>query len=259
MSSNRRTAAAVLCGLVASAGPARAADHWDNIVAGDNACASTTAELVHGGGQTHDLQGTAPAFDVDWARIQQRAYRSYEVRLHSSTLKFAQTSSLQLSLCPTGVLLTAVPYEGSAYDAVSLRWLSTGEGDVFTRTTAGTTQTARSRYEIQLLETTYSVPRFNNSATQQTILLLQNTRAEAVAGQVHFFAAAGTLLHSQPFGIAARGMLVLNTAAITAVSGQSGSLLVAHDGGYGALAGKAVALEPATGFAFDTLLAPIPY
>jgi hypothetical protein len=258
MTSNRWATTAVVCGLVASAGTARAMDEWDRF-GGDNACAATNAELAHGAGQTHDLEGTAPAFDVDWARIQQRAYRSYEVRLHSSTLKFAQTASLQLSGCPTGVLQTAVPYEGSAYDAAGLRWLSTGDLDVFTRTTAGSTQTARSRYEIQLLETTYSVPRFNNSATQQTILLLQNTRAEAVAGQVHFFDASGALRHSQPFGIAARGLLVLNTAGLPPVAGQSGSLLVAHDGGYGALAGKAVSLEPATGFAFDTLLAPIPY
>jgi hypothetical protein len=258
MSRNGWTTAAIVCALVASAGAARAADEWDQF-GGDNACASTNAELVHGTGQTHDLQGTSPSFDVDWARIQQRAYRSYEVRLHSSTLKFAQTASLQLSGCPTGVLQTAVPFEGSAYDAVSLRWLSTGEGDVFSRTTAGSTRDARSRYEIQLLETTYAVPRFNNSATQLTILLLQNTRADAVAGQVHFFGAGGALLHSQPFAITARGVLVLNTAAITAVSGQSGSLQVAHDGGYGALAGKAVSLEPATGFSFDTLLTPKPY
>jgi hypothetical protein len=259
MTSHRRIAAAALCGFVASAGSARAADYWDHIVGGDNACASTTAELVHGGGQTHDLQGTAPAFDVDWSRIQQRAYRSYEVRLHSSTLTFAVTGSLQLSGCPTGVLHTAVPSEGTAWDAVSLRWLSTGEGDVFTRTSVGTTQTARSRYEIQLLETTYAGPRFNNSATQQTILLIQNTRAETVTGQVHFFDPGGAPRHSQPFTIAARGLLVLNTAAIAPLSGQSGSLLVAQDGGYGALSGKAVALEPATGFAFDTLLTPIPY
>jgi hypothetical protein len=258
MTSTRRTAAALLCGLVAGVGSAHAEDHWD-VFDRDNVCATTNAELVHGTGQTHDLEGASPAFDVDWARIQQRAYRSYEVRLHSSTLEFALTGSLQLSGCPTGVLQTAVPFEGTAHDAVGLRWLSTGDADVFTRTTAGSTQTARSRYEIQLLETTYAVPRFNNSATQQTILLLQNTRAEAVAGQVHFFAAGGTLLHSQPFTIAARGVLVLNTAAIVPVSGQSGSLLVAHDGGYGALAGKAVSLEPATGFAFDTLLTPIPY
>ena len=256
MNGNRWVTAAVFCGLAAGVGTARGADEWEG---GDNSCTTTGATLAHGVRQTHDLEGAAPAFDVDWALVQQRAYRSYEVRLASSTLTFAQTSTLQLSACPTGVLQAAVPFEGAAWDAVGLRWLSTGDGSVYTRTTAGSTQTARSRYEIQLLETTYACPRFNNSATQQTILLVQNTRAETVTGQIHFFRADGTLRHSEPFTIAARGLLVLNTSAVAALAGQSGSALVAHDGGYGALAGKAVSLEPATGFAFDTLLAPILY
>jgi len=31
---------------------------------------------------------------------------------------------------------------------------------------------------------------------------------------------------------------------------------VTHDGGYGGLVGKAVSLEPGTGFTFDTLMLP---
>jgi hypothetical protein len=38
-------------------------------------------------------------------------------------------------------------------------------------------------------------------------------------------------------------------------TGTSGSITVTHDGSYGALAGKAVALEPATGSSFDSPLA----
>jgi hypothetical protein len=41
-------------------------------------------------------------------------------------------------------------------------------------------------------------------------------------------------------------------------SGQRGSITVSHDGGYGALTGKAVALESATGFSFDSPMAPRP-
>jgi hypothetical protein len=52
--------------------------------------------------------------------------------------------------------------------------------------------------------------------------------------------------------------VVLNTSAPDGVPSGSGSLTVAHDAPYGALAGKAVALEPATGFAFDTPLEPRP-
>jgi hypothetical protein len=40
--------------------------------------------------------------------------------------------------------------------------------------------------------------------------------------------------------------------------GKSGSAAIAHTGGYGALNGKGVALESATGFTFDTALTPIP-
>jgi hypothetical protein len=164
----------------------------------------------------------------------------------------------QLFKC-SGPLQAGVPYETVARDAVSMRWVSTGDEDVFVRTASNTAIPGGSRYEVQLLETTYAVPRFNNSATQQTVLLVQNTRLEQVTGQVHFFNGGGSLLHSQPFQLEGRGLLVLNTAGISPVAGQSGSLLVAHDGGYGALSGKAVALEPATGFTFDTLFVPKPY
>ena len=42
------------------------------------------------------------------------------------------------------------------------------------------------------------------------------------------------------------------------VPGQSGSILVSHNGHYGALSGKAVSLEPTTGFTFDTAMVPVP-
>jgi hypothetical protein len=51
---------------------------------------------------------------------------------------------------------------------------------------------------------------------------------------------------------------VLNTATLGFAAGQSGSITVANTARYGDLAGKAVALEPATGFTFDTLMVPRP-
>jgi hypothetical protein len=42
------------------------------------------------------------------------------------------------------------------------------------------------------------------------------------------------------------------TSAIGALVGQGGSITIAHDGAYGSLNVKAVALEPSTGFSFDT-------
>ena len=74
-----------------------------------------------------------------------------------------------------------------------------------------------------------------------------------MTGVIQFFpAAGGAPIHLQAFTLPPRGLLVLNTSTLPALAGGSGSALVAHDGGYGALAGKAVALEPGTGFTFDT-------
>jgi hypothetical protein len=66
-------------------------------------------------------------------------------------------------------------------------------------------------------------------------------------------------VHTEPLGVSANALQIFNTASIPALAGISGHALVAHDGGYGALAGKAVALEAATGFSFDTALTPKPY
>jgi hypothetical protein len=46
--------------------------------------------------------------------------------------------------------------------------------------------------------------------------------------------------------------MVANTASLA--PGQTGSVTVSHDGPYGVLQGKAVAVEPATGFSFDSPL-----
>ena len=54
------------------------------------------------------------------------------------------------------------------------------------------------------------------------------------------------------------GLQVLPTATVPGLAGQSGSAEIAQMGGYGALVGKAVALEPATGFTFDTSIQALP-
>jgi hypothetical protein len=111
-------------------------------------------------------------------------------------------------------------------------------------------------YRISAFDTTCDVPRFNNSATQVTVVVLQNVTAAPVAGHLWFRNAGGTVLAGPQFSIAAHGSFVLNTS--TLVPGTSGSITVTSDARYGALAGKAVAVEPATGFTFDTALQPRP-
>jgi hypothetical protein len=111
---------------------------------------------------------------------------------------------------------------------------------------------ADDQYRIRAYETTYAIPRFNNSGTQVTVAILQNPGGYAVSGTLWFWNTGGILLASQPFTVAAKATLVLNTAAVPGLSGESGWVSVSHDGRYGDLAGKTVALEPATGFSFDS-------
>ena len=55
-----------------------------------------------------------------------------------------------------------------------------------------------------------------------------------------------------------QGNVVLNTSTIGALQNVSGTAVLSHDAPYGTLAGKAVALEPATGFTFDTPMQAVP-
>ena len=109
-------------------------------------------------------------------------------------------------------------------------------------------------YRVKVYDTTAVVPRFNNSATQVTVLVLQNTTGSLVSGAACFWSSSGTLVGSHAFGLAGHQTLTINTASIPGVAGQGGTITIAHDGRYGDLGGKAVAVEPATGFSFDTSL-----
>ena len=59
-----------------------------------------------------------------------------------------------------------------------------------------------------------------------------------------------------PIQLDSRQLLVLNTSVPYP---GTGALTVTHDGPYGSLVGKAVALEPATGFSFDTPMSHRPH
>jgi hypothetical protein len=116
---------------------------------------------------------------------------------------------------------------------------------------------ASEKYDILIVDTSLFLPRFNNAGTQRTILLLQNALQYPVEGQVVFRDPSGALVHTSPFSMAGYASLVLDTSSVTALQGRAGSAIVVHTGGQSALVGKGVALEPSTGFSFDTPLTTV--
>lgn len=86
--------------------------------------------------------------------------------------------------------------------------------------------------------------------------MLQNAHTTTINYDARFYSVAGLLLASSTGVIGARGGVVLNTATIPGLAGMSGTITVDHTAPYGLLTGKSVAVEPATGFSFDTSLVP---
>jgi hypothetical protein len=243
---------------------ATADDAWDQATyTDDNLSGSNT--LLHGTVQTHDLQShTNP--DEDYFKVPVRAHQSYEARMFGSTVIFQPPPPT----CSAGVcarlervdtngfpLQQSQKVEGD-FATTAVRWTPAADAVEFLRVTGPDVANTYDQYTITFLNTTLFASRFNNSATQATVLLLQNVTTVKATGEIDFWSPTGALLHGEPFSIHAHGVLVVNTATLPGVSGVSGALSVSHDAGYAGLTGKAVAVEPATGFTFETAMMPIP-
>jgi hypothetical protein len=240
---------------------APATDYWDASVITDNTAIDTYNEMSHGVSQQHDLEASAGA-DEDWSFLMNAPFSSYEVVVDSAS---ADVFPIELTrLGPDGSTVVqqgepvnvgaaittnrALRWDNAFPETFSLNFLRVRSG--------GCTDTcgAAAQYRIRLYETTISVPRFNNAGTQVTVLIIQNSTSwdRNINGIVHFWTPSGVELTIDSFSLPAHGVYVVNTATIPAMAGQSGTITISHDGGYGSLTVKSVALEPATGFSFDS-------
>jgi uncharacterized repeat protein (TIGR01451 family) len=226
--------------------------------------ARAEAEVTHGWRLAGDLAAVAGQPDVDLYRIRQQPFSSYEVVLDGGSGDFGSTgAALERLGADASTVLQASAAVGTG-SARSLRFrneTSTAVDGEYVRVRSapcGSTCGADDTYRLRAWDTTGSIPRFNNSATQVTVVILQNGGPAPLAGRVYFWSGTGALVHQEPLGLPAKGSLSVNTSAIAPLLGQSGSITIVHDGSYGALTGKAVALEPATGYSFDSLLEPRP-
>jgi hypothetical protein len=229
----------------------------------DDAPSLSGHELGHGSRQTADLAADpGPVADVDLYRLAQAPRASYEVVLDAVSGDVAPQVLLQrLDSNNVTVLQTGSPVGTGS--GKSLRWENTLPAPVTAQHIrvggAGCDAACGPDdvYRIRVYETTYSIPRFSNSG-QVTVLIIQNRASDTVNGRVHFWDAGGALLYVHPFSLAPKAVLGFNTASVAALQGRAGTITVSHDGHYGALAGKGIALEPATGLTFDTPMEPRP-
>jgi uncharacterized repeat protein (TIGR01451 family) len=221
-----------------------------------------TGEVAHGTTARGDLAGLATLADADYYRLEQQPYASYEIVVDEAAGDVGAGAGPALERIVAdgqSILQTAAPVgTGSSR---SLRFVNASSAAVTDEMVRVRSQECTSgcgpddTYRLRSYETTYSVPRFNNSSSQVTVLMLQNASPAPIGGRLYFWSPAGALLHEQPFAVPVHGLYTLITSTVSALSGQSGSATIVHDAPYGLLAGKAVALEPATGFSFDTPLA----
>jgi hypothetical protein len=230
----------------------------------DDAPSLASNELVHGAVQTADLAADpGPIADVDYYRLGQDPRASYEVVLDATSGDVVPAVLLErLASNNTTILQTAVNVGTGS--SKSLRWENllpakvTAQHIRVRNAGCGVTCGPEDVYRIRAYETTYSIPRFNNSASQVTVLLIQNAASYTINGRAYFWDTAGALLYIQPFSLAPKALFGMGTSTVVALQGKGGTITVSNDGRYGDLAGKAIALEPATGFSFDSVMEPRP-
>jgi hypothetical protein len=253
------TSLGALAALLALSATARANDPWDQAPGGfgDDNAIETLNSLGHRSEQVHDVEAVGAIADEDWSIVVAPPRTSHEVVIDDLEGEVPPFSLQRRDVTGLIVLQSGNPLtwqEGATPSATTYYIRMSGAG-------CADTCSAASRYRIRSFDTTYSIPRFNNAATQLTILVIHNTTDTAVDATLFFTSAAGALIGAgQPITLAAQGTAIVNTATLQggAFAGQSGSVSVSSTAGYGRLSGKAVALEPATGFTFDTAMSPRP-
>jgi large repetitive protein len=229
-------------------------------IADDDGIASARpVELIHGAVVRADLAPPAGRTqDRDYYVLAQQPFASYEAVVDETSGDAGALALTRVAADGTTVLQSAVPVGTGG--SLSLRWQTTAEttdGSEHLRVESAACGSAcgpDDAYRMRLYETTLSAPRFNNVGAQATVIILQNASSLPVSGHVFLWADAAS--GAQAFTIAPHGTYVLNTSQL--LFGLAGSITVSHDGPYGGLVGKAVALEPATGFSFDTPLTSRP-
>ena len=248
-----------------SLAPARRTPRWYRTPIGvgtildDDGGVFRIVELGHGSDVQADLRAQpGPVADRDLYVVPLVPFSSWEVLVEGASGDVGQGNGPlveRVGADLTTVIATAQPVGAGPARSLRIRNASGTTLDAYVSVRSdwcGTDCGAEDTYRIVARETTGSIQRFNNTGSQTTVVILQNLTDQVLKGAVHFWHATGVGLATHGFSLAARATLVLGTASVSGLAGESGTMTVEHDGRYGDLAGKAVALEPSTGFSFDS-------
>ena len=235
------------------------ADIWDLT---DNLIGDTNNELTHGSRQVHDLAALSIVLgDTDFFRIGIKATTSWEVLVGGTTGGLGTSGALLTLVDGVGTVLgTSIPVSTGLSFTRSLRFVNNTLVDDIGRlirvgsAACGLLCTTATQYEILARETTVSLARFNNFGTQVTVLMTQNVSGAVVQATAHFYDSAGNHVHAENYSIPPNGLNVMPTFSVGggAANGIGGSITITPDAPYAGINAKAVALEPSTGFSFDT-------
>ena len=231
----------------------------EGLIGDDDAASMSSLELTHGSRVATDLSAQSGVPGEHSYRLFQAARASYEVIVDAGS-GGAQPLSVQRLASDNLTVLQSGLAVGTGR-ALSLKWENTSVGTVGNQSLRVRGACAGAcgvgdRYRLRFYETTYASPRFNNAGSQQTVLIVQNVTSSAVSGHAYFWSPAGSLLATQTLTFGPRQLVTVQTAGLAPLAGRSGTVTLAHTGPYGALAGKTVAVEPASGFSFDAPLLP---
>jgi ELWxxDGT repeat protein len=208
--------------------------------------------LAHGSVRTADLAAQAgPVADTDWYALVSDDPSSYEVVVDGVSGD-VQPLSVEL-LTAGGVTPAATGTSVGTGGARSLRF-NTASAPQRIRVRSGGCGTAcgpDDTYRIRAYDTSYAIPRVVASDVLSSAVILQNRTTAFIFASARFWRADGTLLTEVARILSPRG-----TEVVPVPSNTSGSATVTHDGGYGALAGKAVTVDVVTGASYDTPMEP---
>jgi uncharacterized repeat protein (TIGR01451 family) len=237
-------------------------------VAANNPAQATTAvqapppfaELLHATRLERPLTAVVGVAG-DRYRIRLAPYSSYEVVVDGASGDLGLGNGPGLELLDESGAVLQTSHAVGAGPARSLRFANATSAAVDRRVRVHTMDPAHvggpeDTYRLRTWDTTLAGARFNNSGSQVTVVMMQNPTIQPVAVTVYFWSTAGALLATHTAPVPPKGLLVLATSGLPALAGASGSITAVHDAPYGALAGKTVALEPSTGFSFDSPMLP---